>query len=135
MNPQDLVERFRRISEDGFGTGDLAVLDELVAPDIVQHEPGPGQGDGLESIKAKVRMLHAAFPDLTATVADIFGVDDRVCARVTWSGTHTGEFAGLRPTGRTATWEGLDIARFAEGRVVEHWGQVDRLGMLQQLKA
>lgn len=135
MSSPDLVERFRRISEEGFGGGDLAVLDELVAADIVQHEPGPAEGNGLELVKARVRMLHAAFPDLTATVEDAFADGDRVWARVTWTGTHTGAFAGLPPAGRRARWEGLDIARFAGGRVVEHWGQLDRLGLLQQLGA
>lgn len=53
---------------------------------------------------------------------------------MSWTGTHTGQFAGLSRTGRRATWEGLDIARFADGRV-EHWGQLDRLGLFQQLGA
>lgn len=96
-------EAFRRIAERGFGRGELAVLDELVYPGLVQHERGVSDSNGLDAVKQRLQLLHAGFPDLSATVEDTFGSADRVCARVRWSGTRSGEFAGIPATGRTAT--------------------------------
>jgi predicted ester cyclase len=73
------------------------------------------------------------FPDLQITVEDAVGEGDLVAQRVHFTGTHTGEFQGLPPTHRKVAFSGLELNRFVDGRVVEHWFQLDALGLLQQL--
>jgi predicted ester cyclase len=81
-------------------------------------------------------MLRSAFPDLNATVEDIVAEGDKVVVRQTWTGTHTGgDFMGVPPTGRTVPIGVIDIIRIAGGKFVEHWGQMDAMGMMQQLGA
>jgi hypothetical protein len=77
--------------------------------------------------------LHAAFPDLHIDVEDMIAEGDKVVARVTASGTHQGEFMGIAPTGNRVEFSAIDIARIAEGKIVEHWSNSDQLGMMQQL--
>ena len=78
-------------------------------------------------------MLRGAFPDLHVKVEDQIAEGDRVVLRITSSGTMKGEFAGMPPSGKSATWAGVHIVRFATGKQVEHWGVNDQLSMLQQL--
>jgi predicted ester cyclase len=130
---EENVEMFRRVMDEGFSNGSLDVLDEVMSPDFIEHEPGPGEGRGLEGLKDMVRELRAAFPDLQATIEDTFAAGDKICARVTFRGTNTGEFLGEPPTEKTMVWEAIDICRFADGRIAEHWGQTDRLGLLEQV--
>jgi predicted ester cyclase len=74
-----------------------------------------------------------AFPDLHLTVEDTVGEGDLVAQRIRFAGTHTGEFQGLPPTHRKVTFSGLELNRFVDGRVAEHWFQMDSLALLQQL--
>jgi predicted ester cyclase len=74
-----------------------------------------------------------AFSDLHITVEDAVGDGDLVAQRVHFTGTHTGEFQGLPPTHRNVTFSGLELNRLVDGRVVEHWFQMDSLTLLQQL--
>lgn len=79
-------------------------------------------------------MLTGAFPDLHVQVHDVFGEGDRAAARVTVSGTHRGVFMGaIQPTGKHASWDGIDIFRIKEGLITERWNSRDLLGMMRQL--
>jgi predicted ester cyclase len=128
------IAAFRRVMEDGFGRGDLDAVDEVVSPEFLEHEPGPGLDLGRTGLKEIIRMLRTAFPDLTATIEDVVGSGEKMCFRVTFRGTNDGEMLGLPPTGREATWQAVDIVRFAhDGTLLEHWGTLDRLGVLEQL--
>ena len=133
MTAEENLEMFRRVMEQGFSKGNMNVLEEVMAPDFIENEAGAGEGRGLEGVKDIVRMLRTAFPDLHATIEDSFAAGDRICARVTFRGTNTGEFQGMPPTGREAVWGAIDVCRFADGRMAEHCGQIDRLGLLEQL--
>ena len=125
---------FRRMLEEVLSQGNISLIDELVAPDVVEHEAlPPGVPAGREGVKLMFTMFRGAFPDLNATVDDIIAEDDKVAARSTWSGTHQGEFMGIPPTGKRVSFGVIDIFRVANGVVVEHWGQTDEMGMLQQL--
>jgi predicted ester cyclase len=73
------------------------------------------------------------FPDLQIRIEDAVGEGDLVAQRVHFEGTHTGEFQGLPPTHKKVSFSGLELNRFADGRVVEHWFQLDSLTLLQQL--
>ena len=122
---------YRRLIEEGFNQGNLAVVDELVAPDAIEHQRGsePGQ----EGVKKTIRYLRSAFPDFTITIDEIVTVGDKVWARQRGGGTNLGSFAGHPATGRKAFTDVIDVARFEDGKMVEHWGVPDQLGMMIQL--
>jgi steroid delta-isomerase-like uncharacterized protein len=122
-----------RQAYDAINRNDLDALDEMVASDITDHDPAPGQAPGLEGVKDYFSSLHAAFPDVHMEVEDMIAEGDKVVARVSVGGTHQGEFMGIAPTGNRVTITGIDILRITDGKVVEHWGKFDDLGMMQQL--
>jgi len=125
---------FRRIVEEVFNQGKLATADEL-GTEYMEHSPAPGQAPGIDGFKQMVQMFRGAFPDLRITIEDLIAEGDRVVGRMTTSGTHRGEFMGLAPTGKRFTISEIHILRFANGKILEHWGVADDLGMMQQLGA
>ncbi|MBI1879025.1 MAG: ester cyclase [Chloroflexi bacterium] len=122
----------RRIYEV-FNTGNLALAQELITADAIDHQAMPGQEQGLAGFKQIVTMLRTAFPDLQVTAEDMIAEGDKVVGRWTMRGTHKGEFMGITATGKSFTMTGIDIIRFAGDKAVEHWGNQDDLGMMQQL--
>jgi steroid delta-isomerase-like uncharacterized protein len=114
---------------------DLDALDQVVAADIATPAMLPGFPPGLEGAKAIHRLTLAGVPDFHTAIEDLIAEGDRVAARITMTGTQTGEFFGVPPTGRTFTMTGMYIVRIADGKIVEHWGVEDALGLLQQLGA
>ena len=100
----------------------LAVLDELAAPDFVEHT---FQWKGLESMKQTVTMLFKGFPDLRVTIEDITAKGDKVWDRVMAKGTHTGVYRGIAPTGKKVTFTGIRIWRIVDGKVVERTSVYD----------
>jgi steroid delta-isomerase-like uncharacterized protein len=126
----------RRFVEEIFNRGNMSVVDELFAPDFVEHEELPaGIPNDRESVVQLTTMLRSAFPDFNATIDDIIAEGDKVVIRMTWRGTQQGEFLGVPPTGKSVSIGVIDIIRMANGKVVEHWGQMDSMGMMQQLGA
>jgi predicted ester cyclase len=108
---------------------------EVRAPDYVAYAPASLEPDPLDS-EAWTRFLAGfvkGFPDLRLTVEDAVAEGDLVAQRVHFDGTHTGEFQGLPPTHRKVSFSGLELNRFVDGRVAEHWFQLDALTLLQQL--
>ena len=118
-----------------FNSGDLAVLDGLVAADFTNHNAPPGAPQGLEGRKATVTMFRRGFPDLTSTVEDEIAEGDRVVVRVNLKGTNTGEFMGRPPTGARVDVAGIDIFRVADGKVTDRWGVLDMQTLNKQLAA
>jgi predicted ester cyclase len=117
-------------------TGDIDKLDEVFAPNVVDHDPAPGQRPGPDGFKDVFTGLRAAFPDLRIEGAALVTDEDHVCIAYTMSGTHQGDFHEINPTGRRFTVRGVQIARFDEtGKIVERWGSSDELGILTQLGA
>ena len=135
MSASENVELYRRVIEEGFSKGDLTVIDEVLSPDFVEYEIVPGQAPGRQGVKDIVTMMRTAFPDLHLTLQDAITSGDQLCGRLTFSGTNTGPFMGQPPTGRAASWGAIDIVRFRDGRIAEHWGEMDMLGLLGQLGA
>ncbi len=125
----------RRFVEEVINQGNLDVIEELLDPGAVDHAAPPGFATGREGAKQFAAMMRSAFPDLHLTIEDMIAEGDKVVMRSTWSGTHEGEFMGIPATGRRVTVSGIDISRVADGRMVEHWGQFDALGLMQQLGA
>lgn len=123
-----------RLFEEVVNAGELSAMDEILAPDFVSHEElPPGIPSGREGAKQLFSMLRSAFPDLHATIEDEIAEGDKVVARLTFSGTHQGEFMEIAPTGRRVAYAVIDILRIADGQVVEHWALSDALGLMQQL--
>jgi steroid delta-isomerase-like uncharacterized protein len=125
---------YRRTFEEVFNQGNLALVDELVAPDFLNHEVPPGMNNrGPDSTRQVVRMLRTAFPDLHFTIEDLVAEGDTVAGRVTMSGTHLGPFQGIPPTGRSFQQEHMHFVRFRDGKAIEHRAVRDDLGMMRQL--
>ncbi|MBO1766653.1 ester cyclase [Allobranchiibius sp. GilTou38] len=124
-------------SQEAFGeavnTGNLDAFDQLVAPDAVDHDPAPGQGHGPEGFKAMFTDMRTAFPDLHVEVETLVADDDQVAFAYTLTGTHNGPFQGHDATGKAFKARGVQISKFADGKLVERWGSSDELGMMTQL--
>jgi predicted ester cyclase len=127
--------RARRIPEEVFTQGDLAVADEVMAPGHIDHVPCLAQRVG-EGVKGWALTLRRAFPDLSAIVEGEIAEGDTVVLRLTYSGTHTGLFLGLKPTGHRVSWQAIECLRLGpDGKVTEQWMVADLLGALQQIGA
>jgi steroid delta-isomerase-like uncharacterized protein len=127
----------RRFLEEGFGQGNLAILDELIAPDQANGGPGalPGMPSGPEGAKMLITAYRNAFPDLHFTIDEQVAEGNTVVTRWSARGTNTGKLAGMPATGKTAMVVGVGIDRVENGKIVESWGIFDQFGMLQQLGA
>ena len=131
---EEMKARARRLVEEVFSQGDLAVAADLVAADYVHHVPGEKPGPGIAGLEQWVRLMHRTFPDFHMVVEDEIAEGDRVVQRLTVRGTHRGELFGMAPTGRQVQFSAIDINRAGpDGRFVEHWSSVDLLGLLDQL--
>ena len=125
--------QFRRMYEEGLNQGILAVADEVIDPDCLDHEAHPGGDRGPESMRALITMLRTAFPDLHFAIEHLVAEGDTVAGRLTMSGTHEGPLMGMPPTGRSVRQNNMHFVRFRDGKAIEHWGVRDDLGMMQQL--
>jgi len=124
----------RRAIEEVWGQGNYALVEDLYADNYAGHQP-PEEHHGLEGVKHYFTMLREAFPDIRFTVEDQIAEGDRVVTRWSSSATHTGEFMGIAPTGRSGVVTGITINRCANGEIVEAWTNLDALGLMQQLGA
>jgi steroid delta-isomerase-like uncharacterized protein len=120
---------------DFINTGNLAIVDEVAAPDYVEHDPFPGQQPGREGLKAVILMTRDAFPDLEWVMDEMVAEGDTVSSRFTWRGTHRGAFLGVPPTGKHVIVTGMVFDRVVEGRLVESRLLMNTLSLLAQLGA
>jgi predicted ester cyclase len=122
-----------RMLHEGFAAGNPDIVDELCAPDLIEHQFGlSGVGHAaIAKVKRGILTVHAAFSDLRFTVADIAQNGDTVWIRAEVTGTHTGPFLGP-PTGKPVHFTVIDVATVRDGRIVEHWGVPDRFAILAQ---
>jgi predicted ester cyclase len=129
MGDKEIVDRI----EDALARGDEAVLDELMAADLVDHNPFPGQGPGLQGYKECQRGVRAAFADASRRADVIVADGDLVVAHWSATGIHTANFLGLAATGRRVEVTGFDMFRMRDGRAVEIWTEFNGLGVLAQI--
>ena len=124
-------------SQQAFGeavnSGNLEALTDLVAADSVDHDPAPGQVAGPRGYHDMFAELRAAFPDLHIEVEHLTAADDDVAFAYTLTGTNSGPFQGHDATGKSIRVRGVQLSRFADGKLVERWGSSDQLGILTQL--
>lgn len=127
---KELSRRFTEL----FSTGDEALAEEVLSPQVVLHGTG-GDGElrGIEAVKAFVAGYRRAFPDAHSTVEDQVAEEDRVVTRWRARGTHRGELGGSPPTGREFAIDGVTVERIAAGKIAEVWVARDELGLLRQL--
>jgi len=118
---------------DAVNSGDFDAFDRLVAADSVDHDPAPGQGPGPDGYRAMFTELRTAFPDLHIEVEHVVATEDEVAFAYRMTGTHQGLLRGFPASGKTVSIRGIQISRFASGKLVERWGSSDELGMLTQL--
>ncbi|MBI2304985.1 MAG: ester cyclase [Chloroflexi bacterium] len=118
---------------DLFNQGNLEGLSEVVLPTVVDHYSASGVATGLEGLKQTLSQFRRSFPDMYVTIEDIVAEGDIVVVRCTGRGTHRGDFAGIRPTGKRVTVPIIAIYRIANGKITDRWNIADSLAMIQQL--
>src|SRR5437588_3228716 len=115
-----------------WSTGNLALADEVLAADFVDHTH-PNQAAGPESVKQEVKTFREGFPDARITIEQMIGEGDTVAFRFALRGSHLGMFAGFAPTGKEDVLTGVDFIRLADGKMVELWSTQETLSWAQQL--
>lgn len=124
----------RKLFNDFLSKGNLAVADQIIAPNHVHHDPAtPDFGLGPEGQKKTISLYRTAFPDLQFKVNEMIVAGNLVTTRYTSTGTHKAEFNGVAPTNKTLSVEGIAINRLARGKIVETWVVWDALGLKRQL--
>ena len=123
----------RRFPLEVINQGRLELVDELLDDGYVEHMPLPGYPSTREGLRSFIAALRTTFPDLRYSVVTEIAEGDTVVQYVRATGTMQGDFASMKATGKSATWEELHMIRMRDGKAVEHWGVVDQLGMMQQV--
>ncbi len=130
--PKEIVRQV----EEAWARDDLAALEALVDPNIVNHDAPPGFPAGLEGAKFGHAMFKASFPDRQMAIEEITGDGDLVAVRTVTRGSHSGEaFLGIPASGKAVQVEAISFYRVADAKVVEHWGLNDGMGLMMQLGA
>ena len=123
----------KQLFEEAFNQGNLAKVDDVLAPDHYAHITIGGAPNGPQGLKLMIAIFRTAFPDLLCTVDDEIVEGDRFAVRWTMRGTHKGPFLGNQPTGGPVEMQGMIFARLENGRMVEDWTLIDQMGILQQI--
>jgi len=124
-----IIRRYRQAHEQN----DMAALDAIVAADLITNSQIPNVPSGREGGKMVHQASRVAFPDGKTTTDDLIAEGDKVVERFTLVGTHKGEFMGIPASGKQIRVTGMSIFRIANGKIVEHWGENDAMGLLIQL--
>jgi len=132
MSEEDKAS-FKRFIDEVVNNKNLAVIDELIDPDLFDHNAAPDAPPGIEVMKQFMSAFVAAFPDLHSTLEDLVAEGDLVAGRMTTTGTHQGEFMGIPATNKKVTFSETHIVRISNGKAVDHWGISDNLSLMQQL--
>jgi steroid delta-isomerase-like uncharacterized protein len=124
-----LIER----SMQAYNENKPELCDEVYAADFVRHTVERGELVGPDGIKNMIAEVSTGYPDIAATILEMVVGQDTVVTRWNLSGTHTGSFEGLEPTGKRISIDGVFVSRIADGMIVEEWVYYDALGLWQQL--
>jgi predicted ester cyclase len=136
MDATDNAEVIGRLHRALFESDELdAVIDEFFAPSFVSHNTPPELPAGVAGVKAFFAMFRDGLSGIEITVDQIVAQDDAVAVATTTRGTHSGTLFGVSPTGLTVSVTGIDIVRLAGGKIIEHRGLTDTVGLLRQLSA
>jgi predicted ester cyclase len=129
----DIKQLHRRLLEEVYGKGNFDVFDEICEPKSFRaHDPVTGDSD-LRQEKENARMYRTAFPDLKPTILASYVDGDTVVTQWRMTGTHSAKLMDVEPTNARCTVEGISIAKFRGGKLVEDFTQWDALGLFRQL--
>jgi steroid delta-isomerase-like uncharacterized protein len=134
MSTNENIGKTKRLFEEAFNKKNSAVVDEIVAKDYVDHSAIPAPVPGSEGFKKRVEMLRAGL-NPTIAFGEFVAEGELVAFNWTMTGKHEGPFAGVQATGKPVTLGGINIERFKDGMLVEHWSQFDMAGVLRQIGA
>jgi len=126
---KNIVRRY----QDIYNSNNLDALSEVVAVDMLTPKIMPDMPPGLEGAKQVHQKTLIGMPDWHTAIDDLIAEGDKVVARITMTGTHTGDFYGIPATGKRVEFTGMYIARIENGKIVEHWGEEDSYDLLLQL--
>jgi steroid delta-isomerase-like uncharacterized protein len=130
----DLKAMFTRYFEEGTNKGNLNIVEELFAPDYKHHDPAnPDVIVGNEGVTRHIQSLRGAFPDLVFHIDDMVSDGEKIVIRWTANVTHTGDYFGIPPTGKSAVITGMNTWQVQNGKAVEGWVNRDDIGLAQQL--
>ena len=132
--PNELIKLFIQRFDNMFNIPDLSIADELFAPHFIAHFPLTPRMN-LSNFKNFMQGFYAAFPDFRQEVHDSILTNARLVLRVTYYGTHQGDFMGIPATGREVTMHGISIFQIENGLIVENWTEIDVFGVVQQISA
>jgi steroid delta-isomerase-like uncharacterized protein len=124
---------YRRMVDEVVNQGHFEVIKELFHPDYLDHSAPPGMPNGFDSVQAVFSAFRTGFPDVKFTIDDMVSQGDIVATLVHGEGTQTGQFMNIPATGKHAKWRSVGFFRVRDGKIVEHWGIPDMLGLLIQL--
>jgi predicted ester cyclase len=130
---------YRRFVEEVINGGDISIIPDLFDEHYVDHTAPPGaphEGTVFDQIAMIPKMFRGAFPDVHFTIEELVEEGDWVATRVTGRAQHLGRpFMGVPPSGRHVAWSSLGFFRVSNGKIVEHYGQPDLLGLREQISA
>jgi len=129
----DAASVVRRLHAEILAARDPAVVDAFFARDFVSHNNPPELPEGVEGVRRFFAMFRDAMPDVDVTIDELIADGDRAAVATTIRGTHTGELLGMPATGRRLEVVGVDMVRVRDGRIVEHRGLTDTVGLMRQL--
>lgn len=129
MESKELV---RTLIEEAFNKGNLSVLKEIIHPEYEYWSPD-SQLKGISQLTELIRGYRTAFPDFTVRIKELFSSDDRICAAVTFRGTHQDDFMGIPATEKSVEVHGMVISRVKDNKIIEEREILDNLTFLQQL--
>ena len=118
---------------DTFNKYEFDKMDEYIDVNYIEHTPDPGQKQGLEGLKEAFTNMKKGYPDYKLTVNDIIVNGDKASVLVTFTGTNSGEFMGMKPTGKSVNVQGIDYLYFKNSKATDHWGFIDVNKLMQQL--
>ncbi len=125
---------FQRYFDEGTNQGSLTVVDEVFSTNYLHHDPANVDTiGGLDDVKRHITTLRAAFPDLAFHVQDVVANGEDIVLRWTATGTHTGDYFGIPPTGKAFKITGMNYWRTANGQAIEGWVSRDDMGLMRQL--
>jgi predicted ester cyclase len=134
MSAEENKELVRRFVQEFWNEGNAAAADELMAVDAEIHMP-TGELVDLDGLKGFAGAFRGSFPDWHSTFEELIAEGDRVAERWIGRGTHRGELQGFAPTDRRVEVPGSVFYRIVDGKIVEFRGQLDMMGLMQQLGA
>lgn len=140
MEKQSSIAKLKKQKEviekvyKAFETGNTSGLENYVTSNMKEHNPAPTiKSKGIQTLKDQIEFYHTAFPDLKIKIKEIFGDGEKVAVYATYSGTNKGEMMGMPATNKKTSIDGIEIVKFENEKMSEHWGIYDNLEMYKQL--